>query len=299
MSRILFETTLPDSAVVEFAAVCMHNYIAGSTIACKNFQLQVLKTDDGKIAFEPLQSAAALDLDDDLSEIVKLQLGLFLLEGEVTIEGGWRFKVAPRNFVIELMGDHKPLAVLNEPLNQETALTLADLVEIHDLLNAQPEPLSQLCDHQRFKIAFPNVNSGIGMYEHLRHRRGHEVFGRWAEDGSIESYRIDAPSPCESLFQAWNKKFGSKPKRKNVDFDDIADGGFQNSPENRWRIARILNEVPDSKKADAFAWVTKTIMAVEEFHSTRGGRSIPEEFEFWFDDKAIVANRKLEFTLLV
>jgi len=168
-----------------------------------------------------------------------------------------------------------------DPAIPQTNLTPVDLLDIWQALAQQTKPIQTLLKEPDFESLFPYADLLAGTYESLRHKSGCVIKIETRKDGIITSHSIDAPSPVLEV----------KKQSQSIYVPD----GYLGTNESRWRISKILGSAPAKYKAQVFAWAADAIHMVEEFHNTHGGVSLPENFEFRYDNVHLTFDRDLRF----
>lgn len=167
--------------------------------------------------------------------------------------------------------------------DDRTNLKVSDLDEIWLMLTSRNQPVEKLLGDSEFTAIFPHAELIAGEYESLRHKSGCAVYIETRNNGMITAHHLDAPIP------------GVKAIVEKHNCGVCKEDGYLGSDENRWSISKLLGSVPDAEKAKVFAWAADAIFAVEEFHNTRGGVPLPEQFEYKGDGFYLIADKDLRF----
>ncbi|MCC6795174.1 MAG: hypothetical protein IT366_08645 [Candidatus Hydrogenedentes bacterium] len=227
--------------------------------------------------------------DGALLELANVYLGLRLIQATVEVQGPWESQLPDDLFVTKNVTPKKIIGDVNQSVTKEVCLSLANLAEIGARLFSEKRSAPDLSIDAKFREVFPGIEMKWGSYGFIRHRSGTEVRTCW-EDKTHEliSHGFESPSPSEQLARKWLKT-------KGVEFGQ---SDFSKYRKKKWRLATLLNRVPQQYKRRVYEWVITTHFDVEEFHSTRGGFPIPERFELEFGKSMIFCGRDLEFELI-
>ena len=223
-----------------------------------------------------------------LVALANVYLGLRLIGAKVEARGAWVSQLPDSAFVEKVITPGRMFRDTGASIVDDVCLSLADLEEIGARLFGQTTPAPDLSIDPEFRATFPGIEMKWGSYGFIRHRSGTEIRTCWSDDTHVlQSHGFEAPRPAEPLARKWLKTKGVEPETNE----------FLKYRQKKWRLAKLLNRVPQPYKQRVYEWVITTHFDVEEFHSTRGGYPIPELFECTFGKSTIFCERDLEFAI--
>ena len=223
-----------------------------------------------------------------LLPLASVYLGLRLICATVETRGAWVSQLPDSAFVEKFVTPGRMIRDTGASIVDEVCLSLTDLEEIGTRLFGQTTPAPDLSNDPAFRAAFPGIEMKWGYYGFVRHRSGTEIRTCWSDDTHVlQSHGFEAPSPSEPLARKWLKTKGVEWTQNE----------FLKYRKKKWRLAKLLNRVPQPYKQRVYEWVITTHFDVEEYHSTRGGYPIPELFECTYGKSTIFCERDLEFAI--
>lgn len=281
------------SRLLDIIALCVYGNVMEQSKVRNRSSVYVLeKAAENEYFLTAKTRANEEDQDfDDEEEIVdpiKIMIGLKMLGAQVKVHGILSDRFCNDDFYKNNLTPDMMLQDPDKSIHFDTYLTLADMDEISSALDGEIRPASELIKDPKFREIFPAIDAKWGMYGFMRHRSGVEVRTTWRDTEYLESYGFEAPFPGDELLDAWLKKKGMEAR----------EDGYLKFRYKKWKLAKILNRVPQKHKQRVYEWVTNTTWDVEEFHDTHGGKYIPETFECEYDNSIITADRDLNFDLI-
>lgn len=296
MNKLLFQSTLSSSAIIEYVALCVTGWITTNRIRTSGFEYLIDTTGDShQFAIEKISKKPLSDLVD---ELILFLLGLSALDSKIECIGEWKSLDKIEHAIDWIKSKEsfcKPLSNSNQ-IHHLTNLTLQDLQEIHELFENEEKSTTECLYSAKFSELFPFSDLYDSNHGSLRHAGGNECYIDFADEKSPIRHKIDAPCPADFRYEEWRSSFeGRKPPRfrKNTS----PSKGYYRSANDRWKIAKMLGEIPVEHKPKVYSWVNSTIKTVDAYHDTRGSDGpLPEKFDLDFGDQKITATRDLVFS---
>lgn len=296
MNKLKVQTFLSNQATAEFAALCVTGWVTSNKIESAGFKYLV-DTADGSHHFS-IEKISKKPLADLTDELLLLLLGLSLIGSNIVCAGEWS---SPKeiehalNWITRGESICKQLS-MGDKINQLTNLTLQDLQEIHDLFANKENSAKECLYSAKFRELFPFSDLYDSSHGSLRHAGGNECYIAFTDEKLAIKHKIDAPCPADFRYEEWRSSFeGRKPPgvRKNSNKPK----SYYRSATDRWKIAKMIGEIPIEHKEKVFSWVNSTIKTVDAYHDTRGSEGpLPERFEIAFGEQKLVATQELVFS---
>ncbi len=276
-------TDIDHSIALEFAGLCVEGRVQTSSIAGSRRFYDVFQSSNNEISFATKDYRTASFDDFELRELQCLMLGLVRLNATVNVEGPLKHKIPGARFLATIT-EADVTKNLSQAVHPDSCLTFEDLSEIsHWFSRMQQDERSSTRDAE-FNQVFPSY-----FMDCLRHRSGIEVLLYRDEAGRLESHRVDAPNPAEDLYARWLDGLSQKPPPSKAN---------TLLRRKRWRLAKLLGSISETRKAEVFNWVSDVKWKMHEYESTSGRTLPPKSLEYYFDDCVIFANDELEFELI-
>lgn len=292
--RLIIRTDLDVSTLVEYAAWCMNGNVTGTVIGGER-GYSFTTGGAGEVIVTLTENSEPIITDKDLEQLVRLRLGLHLIGIPATVEGKWHSKFPAQEALDKYCTPSEQKTAQDVRLQADSFLTLNDLREIHATLTGEKREVSDLISDENFLRVFPSVDKYMGLYGSFRHKSGNQVSIEWEDNARIGgAHKIDAPNPTYEVYKAWKNNFAQQSSTRGEDRDD----GMQRYRWDKWNLAKLLGTVPEKYRVEVFQYVSVCKFDVEEFHSTRGGYQIPENFELFFGDSVIFASRNLDWQIM-
>lgn len=287
MHNLKIQSQIPQQAIIEFVALCVAGWVTSNEIKSSSFRYTVETADNWyHIAIEHLSKRAFTDLMDELLMVL---LSLSMLGSNIEIEGDCSNEARIRHaydWTRSHSYSNSPLSQTS-PIHPLTSLTLDDLIAIHELFETSND----------FASLFPFCTLYDSSHGSLRHFKGNECYIKFELGKTPITHKIDSPNPADLRFDQWLSDFENRKAPKAPKFNAKAKGYFK-SANDRWKIAKMLGEIPGEHKNRVFAFVNDVINTVNEYHDTRGSQGpLPERFEIAFDHMKLVANPELIFNI--
>ncbi|MDX2106128.1 MAG: hypothetical protein SFY67_06965 [Candidatus Melainabacteria bacterium] len=287
MHSLKIQSQLPQQAIIEFVALCVAGWVTGNEIKSSSFRYTVETTDDWyHISIDQTSKKAFTDLTE---ELLMLLLGLATLTAHIEIEGHWSNEDRIRHAYDWTRSHSNSIPQLSQssPIHPLSNLTLDDLIAIHELLNKSND----------FASLFPFCDLYDSSHGSLRHFKGNECYVKFEQNKAPITHKIDSPNPADLRFDQWLSALENRTAPKAPKFNAKSKGYFK-SANDRWKIAKMLGEIPGEHKSRVFAFVNDVINTVNEYHDTRGSQGpLPERFEIAFDHMKLIANPELVFKI--
>ena len=287
MNGLKIQSHFSQPAIIEFAALCVAGWVTGNEIKSPSFSYTVETTDDWHhLSIDQSSKKAFTDLMDELLMVL---MGLSMLGSNIEIEGHWSNETRMRhawNWTRSHSNSTPPLSQ-SFRIHPLSNLTLDDLIAIHELFETSDD----------FASLFPFCNLYDSSHGSLRHFKGNECYIKFEQGKTPITHKIDSPNPADLRFDQWLSAFENRTAPKAPKFN-AKSKGYYKSANDRWKIAKMLGEIPGEHKSRVFAFVDDVINTVNEYHDTRGVQGpLPERFEIVFDHMKLVANPELVFKI--
>lgn len=298
MNYLSVRSSIPKQAIIEFSALCVAGWVTSNEIQSVGFKYIFDTTDDEhKISFEKTSKKSFSEI---IAEPLALLLGLSMLDSKIECAGEWSNEEQIQHAVSwadTRKCSCKPLS-MNQPVHQLTSLTLNDLMEIYDLFEKLEGSSRMPYTSKLFAEIFPFSSLYDSTHGSLRHFRGNETYITFTENQAPITHKIDSPNPVDFHLDEWLYFLAGKKAPKTRNYFKIAPKGYFKTEVDRWKVSKMLGEVPEEHKARVYAWVDDSINTVNHFHDSRGADGpLPAMFEISFGDQTMTATQDLVFDL--
>lgn len=296
MNKLIFQSTHSISAITEYVALCVTGWITANRIRSSGFEYLLDTTGDShQFTIEKISKKTLSDLVD---ELILFLLGLSMLDSKIECIGEWSSQKEIKHAIDWLKSKEsfcKPLSDRDQ-IHHLTNLTLQDLQEIHELFENKERSTNECLYSAKFRELFPFSDLYDSNHGSLSHAGGNECYIDFADEKSPIKHKIDAPCPADFRFEECRSSFeGRKPPRFRKTTSPSK--GYNRSANDRWKIAKMLGEIPVEYKPRVYSWVNSTIKTVDAYHDTRGSEGpLPERFEIAFGEQKLVATQELVFS---
>ncbi len=296
MNKLIIHSTLTSQAIIEFAALCVSGWVTSNKIESAGFAY-LIDTADGSHHITPNKTSkkSHADLTD---ELLLLLLCFSLLDSKIDCLGDWSCQKQIEhaiNWIKTGESACKPLSI-NDQIHQFSNLTLIDLTEVHDLFENKECSIKTTMCSTKFPELFPFSNVYDATHASLRHVSGNECYITFEDEDSPIKHKFDAPCPADFIFNEWRSAFEGK-KAPRFQKKTSKPKSYYRSSNDRWKIAKMIGEIPTEHKKRVFSWVNETIRTVDSYHDSRGSDGpLPEKFEITFGEQKLIATQELVFS---